>query len=72
MSNRNRSHRERRLRIRSIRRNPPDLKKLAGALIELARAQAEVDAEAEHDRQKTVQPRPRREGEVGSPGGGPV
>ncbi len=38
-----------RIRIRSVRRNPPDLKKLAGALIELAQAQAEADAAAQDD-----------------------
>jgi hypothetical protein len=58
----NRSHRrkqkqERRLRIRSIRRNPPDLKKLAGALIELAQAQAEADAEAQQARREAAQRR---------------
>jgi hypothetical protein len=53
MSNkRKRNQRERRLRIRSIRRNPPDFKKLAGALIELAQAQAEADAEAQHARRE--------------------
>ncbi len=40
--------RDRRVRIRSIRRNPPDLRKLAAAVIQLAEAQAEADAEAEH------------------------
>ena len=39
MSNRKRNQ-ERRIRVRAVRHNPPDLKKLAGALIELARAQA--------------------------------
>ena len=38
---------ERRLRVRAIRRNPPDLKKLSRALIELAQAQAEADAAAQ-------------------------
>jgi hypothetical protein len=50
MSNR-KKNRERRIRVRAIRKQEPDLKKLAGALIELARAQAERDAEAEHERQ---------------------
>lgn len=39
--------RERRLRVRAIRRNPPDLRKLSRALIELAQAQAEADAAAQ-------------------------
>ena len=59
MGNSNRSSRrkqkqEQRLRVRSIRRNPPDLSKLAGALIELAQAQAEADAEAEEVRRKAA------------------
>jgi hypothetical protein len=41
--------RERRLRVRGVRRNPPDLKKLASALIELAQAQAETDALVAHE-----------------------
>ena len=46
-------HGERRLRIRSVRKNPPDLRRLSRALIELARAQAEAEAEATHqDRPK--------------------
>jgi len=65
MSKRNQSHRthrrkqrqDRRLRIRSIRRNPPDFQKLAGALIELAQAQVEADAEAEHALRKARQGR---------------
>ena len=40
---------ERRLSVRGVRRDPPDLKKLARALIELAQAQAEVEARAEHE-----------------------
>jgi hypothetical protein len=58
------------LRVRSTRRNPPDLKKLASALIELARAQAETDAEAEHARQKTDQPQLRGENMTDPPDGG--
>ncbi len=37
---------KRRLRIRAIRRTNPDLRKLSRALIELANAQAEAEAEA--------------------------
>jgi len=40
--------RERRLRVRAIRRAQPDLSKLARALIELAQAQVEAEAQAEH------------------------
>lgn len=54
MSKRNRTkqqgnrtnRRERRLRIRSIRRNPIDYKKLADALIELATTEPAQEAEA--------------------------
>jgi len=37
----------RRISIRSVRKNPPDLHKLGRALIALAMAQAEAEAEAE-------------------------
>jgi len=52
--------RERRLRVRGIRRDPPDLEKLASALIELAQAQAETDAVVEHARREAAQARKRR------------
>jgi hypothetical protein len=39
----------RQIRIRAVRRDPPDLRKLSRALIELAMAQAEADAKAEHE-----------------------
>jgi len=38
---------ERHIRIRGVRKDPPDLRKLAAAIIALAQAQAEADAEAE-------------------------
>lgn len=43
---------ERRIRVRSERRDPPDLRKLARAVIALAQAQAEADAEAEAKRRE--------------------
>ncbi len=49
-------HQERRLRVRGVRHDPPDLKKLAGALIALAQAQAETEAAAEHDRRPAKGP----------------
>ena len=52
-----RQRRDHRVRIRSVRRNPPDLKKLAAAVIELAESQAEVDAEAEHVRKQAARQR---------------
>jgi len=44
----------RRIRVRAVRRNPPDLKKLSRALIQLAleQAQAEADAQADNERRK--------------------
>jgi hypothetical protein len=39
---------ERRISVRAVRRDPPDLRKLSRALIALAAAQAEADAQAEH------------------------
>jgi hypothetical protein len=41
--------RGRRIRIRTIRRDPPDLQKLSRALIALALAQSESEAKAEHE-----------------------
>ena len=38
-------HGERRIRARGIRQSPPDLRRLARALIALAQAQAEADAQ---------------------------
>ena len=54
-------HQERRLRVRGVRHDPPDLKKLAGALIALAQAQAETDAATEHQRRQAAA-RPGRRG----------
>lgn len=41
--------RERRIRIRGVRRDDTDIRKLADALIQLAAAQSEADAQAEHE-----------------------
>jgi len=40
-------HGERRIRARGIRQDPPDLRRLARALIALAEARAEADAQVE-------------------------
>ena len=40
-------HGERRIRVRGVRKDPPDLRRLARALIELAQLEAEAEAEAE-------------------------
>jgi hypothetical protein len=45
-------HGERRIRVRAIRNSPPDLRRLARALIELAQAQAEAEAEAAAKQQR--------------------
>lgn len=39
-------HGERRIRARGVRQDPPDLRRIARALIALAAAQAEADAQA--------------------------
>ena len=57
---------ERRIRVKGVRRNPPDLKRLARALIELARAQAEAEAQALQEgrpgsARKPGSPPPRRQ-----------
>lgn len=50
---------ERRIRVHAIRRERPDLAKLGRALIDLAQAQAEVEAERTHRRQ-VADPTPTR------------
>ena len=53
-------HGERRIRVRGIRREHPDLPKLARALLDLAQAQNEAEAEAQHKQsaRKIVELRP--------------
>lgn len=46
---------ERRIRVRGVRRQPTDLRRLARALIELEYAQAQAEAEAEAEHTKTKQ-----------------
>lgn len=41
-----RKGRERHISVRAVRRDPPDLRKLSRALIQLSIAQAEADAQA--------------------------
>lgn len=49
----NRGHgRERRISIRSVRREEPDTRKLARALIAIVQAQAEAEAQAQHAHKK--------------------
>ncbi len=53
-------HQHRYIRIRSQRREPADIRKLAKALVQLAQAQAEADAEREHDTRSKKQRAKRR------------
>lgn len=57
MSNNSR-RRERRISIRSVRKNPPDFTKLGQALIALAMAQAEAEAEAQIKDNAKADPEP--------------
>ena len=52
---------ERRISVRAVRRDPPDLKKLSRALIALAmaQAQAEAEAQAEHEAKADEEDGPR-------------
>jgi hypothetical protein len=53
-------HGERRIRVQGIRKDPPDLRRLARALIELAKLQAEAEAQAEQEqRDRKSAPRQR-------------
>jgi hypothetical protein len=47
--------RERRISVRAVRRDQPDLRKLSRALIAMAMAEAEAEADAQ-DSRKTVVP----------------
>lgn len=54
-----------RIRVRGIRRETPDLRRLARALIELAQAEAEAAAQADHEAkgpQRPARERPSKEG----------
>jgi len=42
---------DRRIRVRAIPRDPPDIKKLSRALIALAMAQAQAEADAQNEHQ---------------------
>jgi hypothetical protein len=53
----------RRITIRSVRRDPPDVRKLSRALIALAYAQAKAEAEAEAQAEwEAARKRPRKRG----------
>lgn len=54
----NKSNR-RRIRVRAVRRDPPDVQKLGKALLALAMAQAQAEAEAQAVHEKSEEDRPR-------------
>lgn len=68
-------HGERRIRARGIRQDPPDLRRIARALIALAEAQAEAEAQALVEDgdlarpRRPKSPRPRRSGGPGDAAG---
>ena len=49
-------HGERRIRVKGVRRNPPDLKKLARAFVDLAQARAEAEAQSQDGGQNQASP----------------
>jgi hypothetical protein len=55
-----RGGRQRNISVRAVRRDPPDLRKLGRALIQLAVAQAEAEAQgqAQAQAQETTKPSP--------------
>lgn len=63
-------HGERRIRVRGIKRDPADLRRLARALIELAQAQAEAEASTDRKKQ-TPRNRKQRNSEGYETAGGP-
>ena len=46
---------ERRIRVRGIKKNPPDLRRMAHALIALAQAEAEAQAESGDKRKNRIE-----------------
>ena len=65
MSKKRKHQSERRLRVRGVRRQPPDTRRIARVLLELAQAQAEADAQAEHRAPRdpeSTESRPREDG----------
>jgi hypothetical protein len=61
-----RARQERRFRVRGIRRDPPDVRKLGKALLSLARAEAEQRAQAEHETQQQANDQTEQQREEGS------
>lgn len=52
-------HGKRNIRVRGIRRESTDLRRLARALVDLAHAEAEAQAEVEHRNRRESKPRRR-------------
>ena len=48
-------HHDRRMRVRGVRRDPVDTRKLARALIAFAQAEAEASAQLVHEQQKRAE-----------------
>jgi len=67
MSRTHRHNDERQIRIRGVRKDPPDVRRIAKALIELARAEAEQKAQAEHRKSKKARPNKSESAEGGPP-----
>ena len=59
-------HGERKIRVRAIRKDPPDLRRLARALIALVEAEAEAEAEAEEQARKKSTSRKKSTGSSGN------
>lgn len=55
-SDRDQGGRQRRVSVRGVRRNPPDLRKISRALAALAIAQVEAEAEAEATARQQASP----------------
>lgn len=58
-------HGERKIRVRSIRKDPPDLRRLARALIALVEAEAEAEAaksQSNSPPQSNAKPKPPKRG----------
>lgn len=53
-----RGGRQRHVSVRAVRRNPPDLRKLGRALMELAMSQAAVEAAAQQQAEQANHPEP--------------
>lgn len=58
---------DRQIRVRGIRRNPPDIQKFSRAIVALALSQAEADARAQADEAPPPSP-PSSTPEVTAPG----